>query len=94
VNVAGERPHHLALGHAVAAMDSGTAYKIVVRGELDDRYAYLFDGMHMHRVDGTTVLTGNVTDQSQLHGLLDRLEELALELLSVQQLRRHSRGDP
>ena len=66
-------------------MDSGTAYTIVVRGELDERYGYLFDGMQMHRVRGTTVLTGNVTDQAQLHGLLERLEQLALELVSVQQ---------
>jgi hypothetical protein len=71
-------------------MDSGTAYRIVVRGELDDRFAYLFTGMEMERADGTTVLTGSVVDQAQLHGLIERLEELALELVSVEQLDRPS----
>ena len=63
-------------------------YTIVVRGELDDRFAHLFDGMGMERVDGTTVLTGRVIDQAQLHGFIERLEELRLELLSVEQLER------
>ena len=71
-------------------MDSGTAYRIVVRGELDDRFAYLFNGMEMQCVDGTTVLTGSAVDQAQLHGFIERLEELALELVSVEQLGRPS----
>ena len=68
-------------------MDSGTAYRIVVRGELDDRFAYLFNGMEMQRIHGTTVLTGNVLDQAQLHGFIERLDELALELVTVEQIR-------
>jgi hypothetical protein len=71
-------------------MEGGTAYRIVVRGELDDRFAYLFSGMEMQCADGTTVLTGSVVDQAQLHGLIERLEELALELVSVEQLGRAS----
>jgi len=67
-------------------MDSGTAYRIVVRGELDDRFAYLFNGMEMQRIDGTTVLTGDMVDQAQLHGYIERLEELALELVTVEQI--------
>jgi len=67
-------------------MDSGTAYRIVVRGELDDRFAYLFNGMEMQRIDGTTVLTGDIVDQAQLHGYIERLEELALELVTVEQI--------
>ena len=69
-------------------MMRGAKYTIVVRGELDDRFAHLFSGMGMERVDGTTVLTGRVIDQSQLHGFIERLEELGLELLSVKQLER------
>jgi hypothetical protein len=71
-------------------MESGTAYRIVVRGELDDRFAYLFSGMEMQCAEGTTVLTGSVVDQAQLHGFIERLEELALELVSVEQLGRPS----
>jgi hypothetical protein len=69
-------------------MTRGAKYKIVVRGELDDRFAHLFNGMSMQRVDGTTVLTGRVIDQAQLHGFIERLEELGLELLSLKQLER------
>jgi hypothetical protein len=65
---------------------SGTAYRLVVRGELDARFAYLFDEMQMERVAGTTVLTGRVVDQAQLHGFIERFEELGLELVSVEQL--------
>lgn len=60
-------------------------YQLVVRGELDERYGYLFEGMQMERTDGKTVLEGRVRDQAQLYGLIERIEELGLELLSVQQ---------
>ena len=33
---------------------------------------------------GTTVLTGNVVDQSHLYGLLERIEELGIDLVSVE----------
>jgi hypothetical protein len=68
----------------------GTRYTIVVRGELDSRFAYLFNGMQMNQVEGTTVLTGDVIDQAQLHGFIERFEELGLELLSVEQMREPS----
>ena len=42
----------------------GATYRIVVRGEIDDRFAFLFNGMRMERVEGTTVLTGTVVDQT------------------------------
>ena len=51
---------------------NGAAYRLVVRGELDTRFAYLFDGMRMECVAGTTVLTGPVIDQAQLHGFIER----------------------
>jgi hypothetical protein len=65
--------------------DANSSYELVVRGELDERYGYLFDGMHMTREDGTTVITGAVRDRAQLYGHIERIEELGLELLSVQQ---------
>jgi hypothetical protein len=66
----------------------GATYRLVVRGELDSRFAYFFNGMEMERVEGTTVLTGRGIDQAQLHGFIERTEELGLELLSVEQLSR------
>jgi hypothetical protein len=67
---------------------SAAPYRLVVRGELDSRFAYLFGGMTMTACAGTTVLTGDVVDQAQLHGLIERIEELGLELVSVQQEER------
>ena len=69
-------------------MGKGTArvYRIVVRGELDDRYACAFEGMRMEIEDGRTILSGEVKDQPHLFGILDRLNGLGLVLLSVEAL--------
>jgi hypothetical protein len=63
----------------------GQNYRLVISGELDERFAYLFEGMRMERKDGQTLMTGTVRDQAQLHGFFERVEELGLELVSVQQ---------
>jgi hypothetical protein len=61
-------------------------YQLVIRGELGERYGYLFEGMQMESTGGTTTLVGRVLDQAQLFGLIERIEELGLELVSVQQV--------
>ena len=58
-------------------------YRIVVVGELSRRFAPAFEGLTVRCAGGQTALTGVVVDQSQLHGLLDRVGELGLELVSV-----------
>ena len=60
-----------------------TCYRIVVAGELSRRFAPAFDGMTVQCAGGETAITGVVVDQSQLHGLLDRVGDLGLELVSV-----------
>jgi len=62
----------------------GKVYRIVVRYELSERYAAAFEGMQLERRGGNTVLTGEIIDQPHLHGILDRLNGLGLELLSVE----------
>jgi hypothetical protein len=62
----------------------GTLYRKVVRSELTDRYASAFEGMEMETKEGQTILSGEVKDQPHLFGILDRLNSLGLELLSVQ----------
>jgi outer membrane PBP1 activator LpoA protein len=61
-------------------------YRIVVRSELGDRYASAFEGMRMEAREGQTILTGEVEDQAHLFGILQRLNGLGLELLSVEVL--------
>ena len=64
-------------------------YRIVARSELSDRYA--FEGMHMETEDGRTILTGEVKDQPHLFGILQRINGLGMELLSVQTLSEEAR---
>jgi len=63
-----------------------TTYRFVLRGELGDQFEFLFAEMRLSREDGTTVLTGPVTDQAHLAGIINRTQELGLELISVGQL--------
>jgi hypothetical protein len=58
-------------------------YRIVVVGELSRRFAPAFGGLTMRCAGGQTAITGIVVDQAQLHGLLDRVGEFGLELVSV-----------
>ncbi|HKF00028.1 MAG TPA: hypothetical protein VKG45_13965 [Actinomycetes bacterium] len=58
-------------------------YEIVVRGELSQRFSTAFEGMTLTAGHGRTVIAGPVVDQAQLHGLLTRVSDLGLELVSV-----------
>jgi hypothetical protein len=60
-----------------------TSYRIVVRGELSHRFSTAFEGMTLVAGDGRTAISGPVVDQAQLHGLLDRVRDFGLELVSV-----------
>ena len=72
---------------------AGTVYLIVLRGELSERYAAAFEEMEMETNSGLTILTGEVVDQVQLHGIIDRIGDLGLELVSVQSLPEESQND-
>jgi hypothetical protein len=59
-------------------------YEIRAQGHLDHRWSEWFDGLEVaHGQDGTTVLTGLVADQAALYGLLERMRDLGLALVSV-----------
>ena len=85
------RPSHLPPAQASPVMrpkrPGGTTppitYQIIVRGELSRRYGAVFDGMTLVAENGQTAITGPVLDQTHLHGLLDRVGNLGLELVSV-----------
>ncbi|MGD9001205.1 MAG: hypothetical protein PVF04_00965 [Anaerolineae bacterium] len=69
---------------------SVTDYEIIVEGHLDhSRWSRWFEGMDLTLIaDGTTVISGSVPDQAKLHGLLAKVRDLGLILISVQ------RADP
>ena len=69
-----------------------TRYKIVVRGELSERFAQEFEGMSLQVNAGRTVLIGEIIDQPHLFGLLDRFQDFGLELVSVEALSERGAG--
>ncbi len=60
-------------------------YRLIVEGELSDHLAPAFHGMRLSRAEGNTELTGNVRDQAELQGLLQRVSDLGLTLLEVEE---------
>ena len=58
--------------------------KIRVKGQIDQHWSDWFGGLTITHVEsGETVLEGSVRDQAELRGILSRLADLALELISV-----------
>jgi hypothetical protein len=59
-------------------------YRIVVKGHLDPEWSDWFEGLTMTLADnGETILTGPIVDQAALHGLLIKIRDLGLPLLSL-----------
>ena len=62
-------------------------HEIRVQGHLDQRWTDWLDGMTVsHHRDGTTTLTGPLADQAALHGVLNRIRDLALPIVSVRRI--------
>ena len=62
-------------------------YEIRLKGHLHARWATSFDGLSLTlNSDGTTILAGPVVDQAALYGLLRKVRDLALPLLSVMEV--------
>jgi hypothetical protein len=59
-------------------------YEIKIRGHLDPRWVEWFAGLKLTHLDGdVTLISGALPDQSALHGLLERIRDLNLKLISV-----------
>jgi hypothetical protein len=69
-------------------------YEIVVKGELGETAGHAFEGMRLEVRPGETSIIGPVVDQAQLAGLLNRVSDLGLELVSVGQVRDDPDGEP
>ena len=68
-------------------------YKIVVKGELTERFAGAFANMNMEAKRGQTIISGQIVDQSHLYGILNRISGLGLQLVSVQALPEYAQGE-
>ena len=62
-------------------------YRFRVEGHLGDRWSEWLGGLAIHlQEDGTSVLEGPVVDQAALHGVIARIRDLGLPLLSVKRV--------
>ena len=71
------------------------SYQIRIEGQLGQQWADWFEGFSVTREQaGTTLLTGPVIDQSELHGLLKKVRDLGMPLISVNRIERTGSPDP
>jgi hypothetical protein len=62
-------------------------YEIRLKGHLDSRWSAWFDGLSLtNSSDGTTIIHGLIADQAALHGLLQKVRDMGLPLVSVTQI--------
>ena len=64
----------------------GKVYEIIIKEPLDPSWSEWFYGFIIHRVKQETIIVGRVRDQTALHGLLARIRDFNLTLLSVNQI--------
>jgi hypothetical protein len=61
-------------------------YQIRVKGVLDSRWTAWFEGLAVTTEEDETIITGSVSDQSALHGLLSKIRDLGLPLVSINRI--------
>ncbi len=66
---------------------SPSTYQIRVEGQVDGLWEEWFEGMRIdYKNDAETILLGELKDQTALHGVLDRIRDLGLVLISVERI--------
>jgi hypothetical protein len=68
------------------SFDQPSTYRIHVKGRLDHKWEDWFNGFEISYTNGDTFLTGIVPDQAALHGILAKINDLGLSLISVSRL--------
>ena len=58
-------------------------FQIVIKGCIDKEWADWFGDIEIHHQENTTIMTGELPDQSALHGILNQIRDLNLTLISV-----------
>jgi len=66
--------------------DQATAYQICLKGALDSSWSDWFDGFTITVQDDVTILVGTVVDQSALHGILGKINDLGLSIVFVERI--------
>ena len=80
--------------HSTGSSEAGP-YEIRIQGHLGARWAAWFDGLRLrNETDGTTLIAGPVADQAALHGLLQKVRDTGLPLISVTQINADRPAQP
>ena len=68
-------------------------YEIRVKGHLDGRWSEWFDGLTIAHVEnGDALLSGDIVDQSALHGVLNKVRDLGVPLMAVHRIKSMPEG--
>ncbi|HLO15064.1 MAG TPA: hypothetical protein VK206_09555 [Anaerolineales bacterium] len=79
--------------------NDGGVYELIIKGLLDDHWQQWFEGMTLKRKESeeagqdSTLIRGRIVDQPALHGLLAKIRDLNLTLLSVRKIATSDLGD-
>lgn len=68
-------------------------YEVRVEGVLDGRWSEWFEGLHLQNQSGETILSGTLPDQPALHGILDKVRDLGLTIITVRRLPPEQPGE-
>ena len=75
--------------------DEAMIYQIRIEGQLGPQWADWFSGLSITQEGGsTTLLTGPVVDQAELHGLLKKVRDLGIPLISVNRIEKDGMSNP
>jgi hypothetical protein len=91
------RPDSGRVGVAYESVEGGkvSLYNIRVKGHLDGRWSEWFDGLEITNSENrVAVLSGEIVDQAALHGVLNKVRNLNLPLISVTSVDRTSKNPP
>ncbi len=61
-------------------------YEVGVDGVLDRRWSEWFEGLDIHNQGDQTILSGTLRDQAELHGVLDKVRDLGLSVITVRRV--------
>lgn len=82
-------------GASTTGNDPVPEYEISVAGRLAPRWSAWFDGLSIDTdVDGITVIRGPVADQTALHGLIQKLRDVGIPLISLTRIPSHPTPEP
>lgn len=75
------------------SVDWPARYELRIDGVLEPGWSEWFEGLRVGREGDDTILSGSVADQPALHGILDKIRDLGLSVISVRRLPPDQRGD-